>query len=675
MGWPAALVRASKFMPEGIALDFESFYSKKLKYTLKIDIAETYCKSPLFDPYMLSVCDGRSTWVGSPRDFNWNAIHGKHLCSHNAYFDRTVFSEMQSRGWVGSDIQPGPWTCTANLSSYMCGMRALDDAMELLFGEKVSKQVRSDADNKHWPADFSPQQQEDMRRYARADAFNCWRIFDKYYDAWPVLERRLSEITISQGMRGVAIDRALLETQIMQSHEMRLNAEKLIPWITEASEEWEGFEDNKGKPASTKCIAEQCRRAGIPCCPVKSDDEEAYAQWELTYAPRHPWIKALSAWRSVNKIYKTFLLVKQRMRADDTMPFSTKYFGAHTGRWSGDARINFQNFRKKPILCNESGIYEDNEKRINGAIETHESSGKWPEWVRYAIDFRHLILPRPGKKMIASDLSQIEPRVLAWLSGNMEMLDMLRTGMPIYEAHARLTMGWSGGVLKKENPDLYNLAKIRVLALGYGAGWQKFITMAAEAHLDITKDDPEWIEETNPFTGETKKVSGYGKRSREIVQQFRSDNSKITALWSRLDAGFKASLGSDFVMALPSGRKMTYRQVKRSVRVEQDPETGKPWRKTVFTAQVGHRRVSCYGGLLTENIVQAVARDVFAAHVVRLEDSAGITNLFGCHDEAILEVDNDVNVSDVEGLMSHCPEWLSGCPIAAEAKEIPHYLK
>jgi hypothetical protein len=663
-------------MPEGIAIDFETFYSKKLKYTLKIDIAETYCKSPLFDVYMISVCDGRSTWVGSPKDFNWAALNDKMVGSHNNYYDRTVFYEMQNRGWVGKDIKPREWFCTANLSSYMCGFRALDDAMELLFGEKISKQVRSDADNKHWPADFTPEQQAAMREYARADAFNCWRIFDKYYDSWPVLERRLSEITISQGMRGVAIDRALLETQIMQSHEMKLNAEKLIPWITEASEEWEGFEDNKGKPASTKCIAEQCRRAGIPCCPVKSDDEEAYAQWELTYAPRHPWIKALSAWRSVNKIYKTFLLVKDRLRADGTMPFGTKYFGAHTGRWSGDARINFQNFRKKPILCNETGLYEDNEKRINGAIETHEGTGKWPEWVRYAIDFRHLILPRPGKKMIASDLRQIEPRVLAWLSGDTSMLDMLRTGMSVYEAHARNTMEWTGGNLQKENPDIYKLAKARVLALGYGAAWEKFITMAMEqARIDITLNDPEWVEETNPFTGEVKQVSGYGSYSKQTVREFREQNPKTTGLWSKLDTAFKQSIGSDFVMTLPSGRKMTYRGVKRSVRIEQDEHTGKPWRKTVFTAQVGHRRVSCYGGLLTENIVQAVARDVFAEHIVRLEDTAGIINLWGNHDEAVLEVDNDVRVCDVETLMSYCPEWLNGCPIAAAAKEIPHYLK
>ena len=83
------------------------------------------------------------------------------------------------------------------------------------------------------------------------------------------------------------------------------------------------------------------------------------------------------------------------------------------------------------------------------------------------------IVPRPGKEFIICDLSQIEPRVLAWLCGDTVLLDQLANGVPLYEAHARATMGWTGGNLKKENAELYSLAKARVLGLGYGCGAAK----------------------------------------------------------------------------------------------------------------------------------------------------------------------------------------------------------
>jgi DNA polymerase len=110
------------------------------------------------------------------------------------------------------------------------------------------------------------------------------------------------------------------------------------------------------------------------------------------------------------------------------------------------------------------------------------------------------------------------------------------------------------------------------------------------------------------------------------------------------------------------------------VRMEPDPKTGTPKRKTVVTADVGGVRRPLYGGKLCENLVQAVARDVFAEQLVRMTD-AGLTVSFSVHDEAVMECDPSVTAKDIEHQMSYCPEWLAGCPIAAEAKEVQHYLK
>jgi hypothetical protein len=653
-----------------IALDYETYYSKKLKYTILGNIPEAYAESDLFHPYILAVSDGRHSWSGAPKDLNWDAIDDHVLLSHNARFERAIYAEQVKRKQV-PQIRFPAWHCTANLTSYLCNRRALDNAVEVLYKVKLDKSARSDADGKHWPEDFPEAEQKKMLEYAKGDVHWCQKLWADYSPKWPEDERFLSNLTIEQGIRGVQIDVPLLKEYICLTHEMLRNTEKLIPWIKDAEdEEWREFDT---KPTATKCIAEQCRRLGIACPPVKSKDEEAYEEWEDTYGPKYPWVMAVGDWRSVNKLYKTFVLVKERLRPDGTLPFSLKYFGAHTGRWAGDARVNFQNMRKVPAFRNELGLLEHRPSRIVEAVETHEETGKWPEWVGAAIDFRALVIPRAGKKMIVSDLSQIEPRVLAWLSGNHKLLDMIREGYGVYEAFARANMSYTGPKMDKKS-SFYKMIKIQVLGLGYGCGWNKFIKIASQGGEDIVKDDPEWTEEEDVFTGEKRKVSGYGQHSREIVNNFRKNSPLTVALWNRLDEGVRRSMGCEFKMNLPNGRTMTYSDVRQVIRMRVDPLTKRPRKTWEIAADSDGRHKPVYGGKLTENLVQAVARDVFAAQIVRME-KRGWSNLFSVHDEAVLEVDQDVTAKQVEEEMSFCPDWIKGLPVAAEANEVSHYQK
>lgn len=659
-----------------IAIDYETFWSKKLKYSSTNLIGEQYCRHDLFDPYLLAVCDGTQQWCGNPRDFNWNALDGQTLLSHNRAFDNNVTNELQRRGWIPK-LQYKDWHCTANLTAYLCNRRALDNAVQFLYGHTVDKTSRTDSCEKHWPQDYSEAERAAMLKYAPLDSYWCHKIWTDHSDKWPTVERRLSTMTINQGMRGIQINTDLLDTYIVQSHEVKRNTESLLPWLTD-DEDDDSWDEFNVSPTATKCIAEQCRRSGIPCPPVKAHEgEEAYDEWEFTYSRQHPWIPALSSWRSVNKLYKTFMLVKARLRNDGTMPFGLKFFGAHTGRWSGSEKINLQNPRKKPVLVNEHGLMETSLERLDSAFKQKKKEKQFPDWVRHSIDFRALIIPRPGKKMICCDLSQIEPRVLAWLSGNKKMLDMIRKGYSVYESFARGNMNYSEPGTMDKDTDYYKLIKIMVLGLGYQAGWAKFVTIAADmGGIDITKDDPEFFEETDPFTGEVTKVPGFGKRSKEVVAEFRAKSPETVAMWKNLDDGFKRSTGGTFTVTLPSGRKLNYRNVSCVPQISVNRQTGKPERKFVFMAESDGRRKIYYGGKLTENVTQACARDVFGEHLVTLMDTFGEdSQLFSAHDEAIGEYDPSVTAKDVEHVMSQCPEWIEGLPVAAEAKEVAHYTK
>jgi DNA polymerase len=657
-----------------ISIDFETFYSTKLKYSIKTMGDYLYLNDPRFNAYLVAVSDGEDTWAGPLRHFNWNSLEGQTLLSHNKRFDSAVYKRLVALGIVPK-ITPAKWLCTADMSACLCNRRALDAACEHLLNIEVSKDIRDRANGK------TPEEMKaegwwgEMVKYGKRDAFNCWTLFDKHGHRWNTFERRLSEQTCNQGERGIQIDVARLEDYIKTAHTMLKDAEQTLPWIAEGR-----------PPTSPKAIAEHCRLHHIPSPPIKSHDgEEAFIEWENTYGPKHVWIANVANWRSINKFLGSIETIKERLTPEGVLEFRLKYFGAHTGRWSGDAGINMQNLKKEPLYRDDKGFLITDASKLKEI----EQSKTLPSFVTASLDIRSIFIARPGKDLIVSDLSQIEPRVLAWVTGNKKMLDLMAGGMSPYEAFARAQMGWTAGKLKDEDKDKYALSKAQVLGLGFGCGWEKFIVVAQTmAGIDITAGDPLEVPVLNDEglpclnkDGTPKMESGYGFNSKRIVREFRRDNPLTVGLWKHLDEAFKASaMEGEFRMELPSGREMVYRKVAREWVSHFDEEEKRYKRKCCVTAEAVKNgrlmRVPLYGGLLTENLVQATAREVFGEHCLALDQEFGDgTVLFTSHDEAIGEYDKSVTAKDVERVMSVTPEWLKGCPIAAEAKKVPHYLK
>jgi len=614
--------------PEVYAVDFETYYDNECSVVPLGPRA--YCRHPNFDAYLVVVTGPEGTWVGHPSDYEWRKLKGKIVVSHNAAFDKTVYLWLHEND---PKTYPHPdefeeWNCTANLTAFLCNRRSLAQAWEYLYGNTVSKAVRTDMKGQRWET-MEPAFQEKVMDYAVGDGEKCRKVWLDFHGRWPEQERLASLLTIHSTVEGVGVNMDLVKEYIAACQVELMAIESELPWM----------KDGKGIPTSPKEIALHCRKCGIPLPPVKYTDAEGFEAWEAEHSEKHSWIKGLGNWRQVNKALKTLETIQRRtvwLGDHYNMDAPLKYFGAHTGRWSGDSGVNFQNFRKKPIQAN--GV---------------------------DIDIRKVFIPRPGYKFVIADYSQIEPRCAAWLSGDDEFLQMVRDGWSVYEAHAKASMGWTGKNLKQTDPALYALAKASRLGLGYGCGAAKFQVVAkALAGLELTEEE-----------------------STKAVKDFRENNPKITGLWKTLQRTFAHSQGKKrdgsakyFDMELPSGRMMRYPSVKAVVYTrklkpgEEKPKDPKDLLESRLTADIGGKRVPFYGGKLCENLVQATARDVFLTGLLRVA-LAGYHIPFHVHDELVIEVPEDEPMEEVVSLLQVAPDWMSDLPTEVEAVEADHYQK
>lgn len=626
-----------------VAFDTETFYDAQCSVKTLGNWA--YCNHPDFECYLISVYDGKESWAGHPKDFDskkW--LEGNVVLSHNAGFDMNVYMRLVNDGIV-KPVDIPEWHCTADLAVYICGLRNLKDAAKEILGEKISKAERGKAEGKRY-ADFvalGPDAWKAICDYAIGDVLMCWRIWKECAAEWPAHEMELSDYNIGSAIHGVRINwdlHAEYEAQVGNAQQAVLNK---LPWA------------GKGPATSPDLIKEACFAIGIAPPPVRSKDEEAYQQWLDDNRDKAPWIEAISQYRKLMKMAAFLQTMKARRRRDDCIDAQLLYYGAHTGRFSGalgfdSGGINLQNLRKDAlVLPNGFEVYQ-----------------------------RHLFVPRPGHKFVIADYAQIEARVINWAAGNTELLRMLEEhGMSIYEAHARTTMGWTGGELKKEDPKTYALAKARVLMLGYGAGWEKFQSTAFKMlGLNLSH-----------------------KEAYQTVAEFRASNPEIQALWwgfsKELEEASKwvdnkspEGLLQNFLeIELPSGRAVRYMDVKSTLRTRNITEVVwdaageivelKKKSKLVseLTARTGNRPSRAYGGLVTENLTQAIARDIFVEGLLALLRHGWAVPIH-VHDEVVVEVPKEVTVREVvDVMMSAKPSWAEGCPIDVEAGEYDRYLK
>ena len=338
------------------------------------------------------------------------------------------------------------------------------------------------------------------------------------------------------------------------------------------------------------------------------------------------------------------------------------YGAARTGRWAGRL-VQVQNLPQNHLASLDYA--RSLVKR--GDLEEFTDNYSNPTHVLSEL-IRTAFIAAPGHTFHVCDFSAIEARVIAWLAGENWVLDVFKNGGDIYCSTASKMFGVPVEQ-HGQNAELRQKGKIAVLALGYGGGVSALEAMGG-ARLGLTEDE-----------------------EKEIVQLWRKSNQNITQLWQTLEAAaIKAIETGESVrvnrgivvgkqwgmltITLPSKRTLCYPRVSigierndgwrgdhEIIEYEGTNQTTKKWGK-----------IRTYGGKLTENVVQAIARDILGVVILRARE-AGLPVVFHIHDEIVVEAQPSQTLEQVEALFSKPIEWCRDLPLKGAGYTTPYYLK
>jgi DNA polymerase bacteriophage-type len=441
------------------AVDFESYYDKECSVSTLGPRA--YFSHPSFDAYLVTVVgDDGFSFVGHPKDFQWELLRDNRVVMHNASFDYALYRFGVEKGWY-PDV-PFECHCTADMVAYFGLPRSLKEASATLFQIEVSKTTRDNMLGKRWEK-MTTEFQEQVKEYALKDAELCLKIWNELNAEWPEHERQISLMNRRIGMRGLPIDEDLLRKNLEAIRERLFEAERSIPWIEDKT------------PLSRTAINAECRKHGIEPPSSWAKDSEEADKWFALHGAKHLWARAVQDYRRINAFLRKLESFERGTLSGGRYYGGFMYFGANpTGRFSGSGgNLNLQNLPKEEM---------------------------------FGVSFRPMIKAKPGFKLLVADLSQIEVRTLAYGAGDVETMERIRQSDDIYHAFG-ITLGLhteEEGPLRGF-PERRQLVKMLVLGLGFQMGHERFAK-----ENDIPLDEAERL--VNLFRSRMKKTVGFWKK-------------------------------------------------------------------------------------------------------------------------------------------------------------------
>ncbi len=632
--------------------------------------------------------------------------------AHNAFFEQCIWENIMVTQWGYPPIVIVRWRCTAAKAAYFSLPRSLEEAAKALglpiqkdkegylAMVKLCKPRKSSQKNKHedyfWETDTAPLDFEKLYKYCPVDV-EVERLIDKALPDLNVREQEVWFLDQTINRRGIQMDVATVQVALEY---MRKTTEELL----------EEFRDITlwcvDKPSQRSKFLNWLHINGCDIPDLQAATISQFIEKAENYPPE--CIRALTIRKTLSMI-STAKYTSMLYRTD-AIDFRLRdillYAAAITGRWGGRG-VQLQNLPRGTVNS-DTAIF-------------HMLMGDW-DWFKqcypnqmpvYSSCIRGMLVAKPGHELIVSDFSSIEARVLPWLAGQESILETFREGKDIYCQEAENI--YDRPISKKDKYER-SVGKVAVLALGYGGGIGAFGTMARAYSVDLAPAYALLWSRASTEEQEKARLSYeyYLKRVPEpmdrasgyaadiIKQRWRAANPHIVQWWKDLEAGAKEAVlsgekitiggsgliptitygmfGTSMLCKLPSGNCIVYPQAAVRLDLVETPWGGKEKKpalsyKTQSTTTYQWNRISTYGGKLAENITQAVARDLLADAMVRVERS-GYPIVLHVHDEIVSEVPEGFgSVRQHEELMATPPLWAEGLPIGAEGWRGKRYKK
>ena len=569
----------------------------------------------------------------------------------NANFERVCLSRF-----LGKRLNPKGWYCTMIWSAYLGLPLSLEKVGEVL---KLDKQKMNEGKAliRYFSIPCKPTKTNSMRtRNLPHHDLEKWSTFKEYnqrdvetemaikkkISAFPILKSEWENYWVDQNIndRGILIDEVLVDSAIKFDEILRdENMDRAI--------ELTGLEN----PNSPLQLREWLNKKGLEIDSLaKKDVESALKNAEGDIKEVLELRQELSK-SSVRK-YDAMKNVKGK---DNRARGLIQFYGANrTGRYSGRL-IQVQNLRRNNLK--DLDLARSLVK--NRDYETMEILYESPSDILSQL-IRTAFIAKEGTRFIISDFSAIEARVLAWLAGEQWVLDAFENGEDIY---CRTASRMFGVPVEKHgvNGHLRQKGKIATLACGYQGALGALKAMGG-IEMGLSEDELQ-----------------------SIVDSWREANPNIVSLWWDIDSvvkrvvktrskeGYKNLVISYekgiLFIELPSKRRLAYPKAK----IEMNRFGGE---SVVYEGVVvGNKwdKIESYGGKFVENIVQAIARDILAETMMRLEEK-GFNIVMHIHDEVVIESDSS-SIEEVNQIMSLLPSWAPGLILDADGFESEFYKK
>lgn len=585
--------------------------------------------------------------------------------AHNAVFERLSFKH------IGYNVPAEQWYCTSVKAAY-CGLplsldgvskalnltyKKLDTGKALIkYFSCPCKATRVNGMRTRNYPEHAPEKWEMYKEYNKYDVLAEREIF-KRLEAYiiPDIERKMYVLDQNINDRGILVDMELAESAIAVDN-------TYTSILTQHAQQLTGLK-NPNSPAQIRQWIEKTTGHA-----VLSLSKELMPDLLEEFKNYPEVIELLNTRKKLSKtsIKKYYAMLNCAMK-DNRCRGLFQFYGANrTGRWAGRL-LQLQNLSKNHI----SHIETPRELIRARDWETVEMLYDDVADILSQLVRTALIAPK-GKTFAVADFSAIEARVISWLANEKWRMDVFRGDGKIYEATGSKMFNVPISAITKGSV-LRDKSKISELALGYEGSLGALKRMGGER---MGLSDTEMM---------------------SLVRKWRSANPAIVDMWKEIDEASKEAVryrrpvtctcrniifdcdGECMTIQLPSGRKLFY--VNPMFKDKKIGRSTMPTRVLYYggiiqeTNQWGE--IDTYGGKLTENIVQAIARDLLGNSMLNMQEE-GFAITMHVHDEVIAEIpleNAEEHYNNMVKAMERVPVWAPDFPLKADGYITPFYLK